>query len=363
MDWCRCVREATSASYFELAILKRDMAWIGLDIGGANLKAAFPHLPDCPAMEMPFPMWTDWQKLDQAITKLVGRADSTDSIAVTMTGELADNFESRRAGVCYIADAVERVFQGRRIAYYACDGVWRSRSKLEQNWDLVAAANWHATATWGSRLLPDQTGVVIDVGSTTTDVSLMRSGSVASGSRNDLQRLSTGELLYVGADRTPVCGLLTHVQYGQQRISLANELFATVGDAAIWKGLAPEFPDLTQTADRRPKTRLASGQRMARMLCRDLDDLEPALVDAMADQTIAAATAAIAEAISQQLTTANAQVSHALVLGEGQFLACEALKSLDSNLEVVLLGDEVGEMASVCGPAHAVAVLASEDLG
>ena len=125
------------------------MAWIGLDIGGANLKAAFPGSPDCPAMEIPFPMWTDWQRLEEAIAKLVRNAGATDSIAVTMTGELADCFENRRAGVFYIADAIERVFQNRRIVYYSCDGVWRSREELEQDWDLVAAANWHATATWG----------------------------------------------------------------------------------------------------------------------------------------------------------------------------------------------------------------------
>ena len=337
------------------------MAWIGLDIGGANLKAAFPCSPDSPAMEMPFSMWTDWQELEDAIVKLVGHLDSTDSVAVTMTGELADNFESRRAGVFYIADAVERVCQNRRIVYYCCDGVWRSRKELEQDWDLVAAANWHATATWGARLLPDRSGVVIDVGSTTTDVSLMKDGDVVTDSQNDLQRLTTGELLYVGADRTPICGLLSHVVYAQQRIALANELFATVGDAAIWKGLAPEFPDLVQTADGRPKTRLSCGQRMARMLCRDLDDLESDLIDAVADQTIAAVEAAIGDAIRKRLAGTDVKVAHALVVGEGQFLVTEAIKAINSNIEVVSLSDEIGKMASVCGPAHAVAVLASED--
>ena len=334
------------------------MAWIGLDIGGANLKAAFPDSPDCPAMEMPFPMWTDWQMLEEAIAKLVRHASAADSIAVTMTGELADCFENRREGMLYIADAVERVCTNRRIVYYSCDGVWRSRKETEDVWDLVAAANWHATATWGARLLPDRSGVVVDIGSTTTDVSLVKDGVVVTGSQNDLQRLTTGELLYVGADRTPICGLLNHVQYGQQRIALANELFATVGDAAIWKGLAPELPDSMQTADGRPKTRVSSGQRMARMLCRDLDDLESDLIDALADQTIAAAETAIGDAISKRL--ANAKVARALLAGEGQFLACEVIKAISSDIEVVFLADEIGEMASACGPAHAVAVLASE---
>jgi uncharacterized hydantoinase/oxoprolinase family protein len=49
-----------------------------------------------------------------------------------------------------------------------------------------------------------------------------------------------------------------------------------------------------------------------------------------------------------------------LVVGEGQFLTLEAIKVLTSSIAVVSLADEIGEMASACGPAHAVAVLASE---
>ena len=114
-----------------------------------------------------------------------------------------------------------------------------------------------------------------------------------------------------------------------------------------------------QTADGRSKTRLSSGQRMARMLCRDLVDLESELIDALADQTIAAAQSAIGDTISKRLANTDAKVSYALVVGEGQFLVSEAI---NSNIQLVPLADEIGEIASACGPAHAVAVLASEDL-
>jgi probable H4MPT-linked C1 transfer pathway protein len=279
-----------------------------------------------------------------------------------MTGELADNFESRKTGVLYIADAVERVCENRRVVYYCCDGQWRSRQQLDRDWDLVAAANWHATAIWGARMLPNGTGLVIDVGSTTTDLSIVADGEVSTASRNDLQRLTTGQLLYVGAGRTPICGLLDDVQYRQQRIALANELFATVGDAAIWKRLVPESAKHTQTADGRPKSRTKCGQRMARMLCRDLVDLEIDLIDAMADQTISAAAVAIGDAISRMIADCGEKISHALVLGEGKFLATQALERFNSEMKVVLLADEVNELTSACGPAHAVAVLASEQL-
>jgi uncharacterized hydantoinase/oxoprolinase family protein len=51
-----------------------------------------------------------------------------------------------------------------------------------------------------------------------------------------------------------------------------------------------------------------------------------------------------------------------LVLGEGKFLATQALERFNSEMKVVLLADEVNELTSACGPAHAVAVLASEQL-
>ncbi len=337
------------------------MPWIGLDIGGANLKAAFPDTPDQPAVEMPFPMWTDHQQLETAIEKLVRMAGDHDAVAVTMTGELADCFETRSQGVSYIADVVERVCLGRRIVYYACDGNWRSRSALEMDWDLVAAANWHATATWGARLLPHRSGMVIDVGSTTTDISRLTNGTLQSGSRNDLDRLTSGELLYIGADRTPICGLLNHVRYGDQNIPLANELFATIGDAAIWKRLAAERAEFNQTADGRAKTRRACGQRMARMLCRDLADLNLDLIDALASQTIDAAQTAIGDAVSKRTVAGGCSIQNVLVAGEGSFLIDRVIETISPDTRLISMSDVVGVNVSDCGPAHAVAVLASEN--
>jgi len=85
------------------------------------------------------------------------------------------------------------------------------------------------------------------------------------------------------------------------------------------------------------------------------------MIDALAGQTIAAAAAAIGDTIRKQLANTESKVAHALVVGEGQFLVTEAIKAIGSNIKVVSLADEIGEMASVCGPAYAVAVLASED--
>ncbi|MEX2559527.1 MAG: tetrahydromethanopterin-linked C1 transfer pathway, partial [Pirellulales bacterium] len=76
------------------------MSWLALDIGGANLKAAdglgF-------AVARPFPLWQRPQALAGEIARLLADAPAAERIAVTMTGELADCFSTKREGVAAIA--------------------------------------------------------------------------------------------------------------------------------------------------------------------------------------------------------------------------------------------------------------------
>ena len=345
---------------------------IGLDIGGANLKTAFVSVGKngdailCHDMERPFPMWTQWQQLDVALCELRQQAprESLGMVAVTMTGELADGFKNRRDGVFHIADCVERVFSGQRIVYYSCDGNWRSRDELDQTWDQVAAANWHATARWLACRLPAPPTFVVDMGSTTTDVSIIENGIVSSRSKHDLERLQNQELLYVGADRTPVCGLLNEVVYESVKIPLANELFATIGDCLIWKRAIPEQPAETQTVDGRPKTRVYCGQRIARLLCRDLSDLESELIDAIAEQTIESVRNQLRQLISAHLNRSN--VNRAYILGQGRALVRELFEA--SFPQIDLIDDPSSESKngsqtlSCTSPAHAIAFLAMKEL-
>ena len=77
---------------------------LGLDIGGANLKAA--HTSGA-AKSVPFALWRDPGGLDAALGRLVAEMPPFDVLAVTMTGELCDCFASKREGVNHILDAVE----------------------------------------------------------------------------------------------------------------------------------------------------------------------------------------------------------------------------------------------------------------
>src|SRR3954470_18939597 len=67
-------------------------AWLALDVGGANLKAA--HSSGA-ASSTPFPLWKRPEQLAAAIRKLVGAMPPAERSAVTMTGELCDCFRTK----------------------------------------------------------------------------------------------------------------------------------------------------------------------------------------------------------------------------------------------------------------------------
>src|ERR1700739_3567856 len=77
---------------------------LGLDIGGANLKAAHTNGT---ARLHPFELWKTPDDLPDAIRDLLKIMPKSDFLAVTMTGELCDCFESKRQGAQAILDAVK----------------------------------------------------------------------------------------------------------------------------------------------------------------------------------------------------------------------------------------------------------------
>src|SRR5947209_17441931 len=96
-------------------------AVLGLDVGGANLKAASA---DGFARSRPFALWKDPAGLTGALRDLLRDGPPHDALAVTMTGELCDCYETKRQGVLAILDAVAAV--AGRISV----PVWRPHDRL-----------------------------------------------------------------------------------------------------------------------------------------------------------------------------------------------------------------------------------------
>src|SRR5207245_8480233 len=110
--------------------------------------------------------------------------------AATMTGEMVDLFADRAQGVAGIADRLAQCL-GPGLLLFDAAGSWRAPGEAGERWQEIASANWCATA----RLLAARTGdaVLVDIGSTTTDLIPLRGGRVATLATSDSDRLATGE--------------------------------------------------------------------------------------------------------------------------------------------------------------------------
>ena len=92
---------------------------LGLDIGGANLKAA--HSTGVVFLR-PYALWKNPDGLPEALRQLVRESPPHDQLAVTMTGELCDCFETKRHGVAAILAAVDALAGHSPVRVWRTDG-------------------------------------------------------------------------------------------------------------------------------------------------------------------------------------------------------------------------------------------------
>jgi hypothetical protein len=333
------------------------MSWIGLDVGGANLKAA-DGLGW--ARSVPFALWRDPSGLASALAALLRDAPNADRLAVTMTGELCDCFESKSAGVHHILDAVEAVAEQRKVAVYLVDGRFVTCDEARQSPRLAAASNWHALARFACRYVLGASGLVIDVGSTTTDIIPIAGGEVAARGRTDTERLIHRELVYTGVGRTPICAVVRSLPIGGRDCPIATELFATTADAYVILAELGEDPDANWTADGRGLIKELAKQRLARMVCADACELDGEEFERMASAIRDSQCVELESAVEVVIGLMSRPPSTVVVSGAGDFLARAVLKRHFSSELVISLSQELGCQLSRCAPAHAVAVIAQE---
>jgi probable H4MPT-linked C1 transfer pathway protein len=328
---------------------------IGWDVGGVNTKVARVVSGEVLAVRgRPYELQRAPHQLGPLLRELafeVG-AGAGDAHAVTMTAELSQMFRTKRDGVTFVLDAVEAAFPTSVVRVYAVDGRWLGPEEARQAPIAVAAANWAATAHVIAGHLPD--ALLIDIGTTTTDIIPIVGGAVAVEGFTDPERLASGELVYTGALRTPTEAIATHVPFRGVRAGVSADGFALAGDVHVWRGdLAPA--DYTcPTPDGRPATREFAGERLARVVCADRELLDEAAVSSIADALAAAQVARIAMAIERVLVR-QPSLRIAVVTGLGAFLGHAAAHA--AGLRVVPLAARLGEGAARCAPAASVALL------
>jgi probable H4MPT-linked C1 transfer pathway protein len=362
--------------------LRTSKTIVGIDVGGANLKLGAWLEPAAPiSVAEVFPLWKHPDRLGEAAASLLerlvprdprGGGRLLDGLAVTMTGELADCFATRREGVERIVEQLASVVPRQRISVYAVGGTWRTVDEAIANPWQVAASNWHALANWLGRWQPTadycRRAVLVDIGSTTVDVLPLENGQCATRARTDRDRLQKGQLVYTGVARTPVCAIVPTLNVRGQPIPVMGEFFATADDAYLALGLAAEDLQDTATADGRPRTAHCARGRLARMVGEDTETLAAAEINQLADQIIAAQARRVADALEANLA-ALAEVDslspcnepRLIFTGHGWELFERARALLPRTYEVFALPAVLSLQASRSAPALAVAWLRAAD--
>jgi probable H4MPT-linked C1 transfer pathway protein len=326
---------------------------LGLDVGGANLKAAHS---DGIARLQPFALWKDPGRLPTVLRDLLAAMPAADALAVTMTGELCDCFPTKRDGVAFIISAVRGAVRmaggGLPVCVWLTDGRFGSAREARAAPQRAAAANWHALATFAGRFIAEGPGLLVDIGSTTADVIPLCDGRPVPEGLTDEKRLRSRELVYTGVRRTPVCALV--------RGAVAAEVFATTLDVYLALEEAPEDGG-TDTADGRPASRSCAHARLARMLGGDAETCTPRQTRRLAARAARAQEQLLRRAVARVSRRLPAPPRAAVLAGSGEFLARRVLWGMTKpGPNLVSLAERLGPGLSSAACAYAVAVLAAE---
>jgi probable H4MPT-linked C1 transfer pathway protein len=335
------------------------MSIVGWDIGGVNTKVAYLDGRALVVRSRPYELQRAPDRLGSLLRELLVECGAPQNArhAVTMTAELSQMFRTKREGVAFVLDAVEHAFPLAPVYVYTVDGAFISPQEARIDPLRVAAANWAATAAAVGRYFPD--AILIDIGTTTTDIIPVEHGEPVPVARTDPGRLASGELVYTGVVRTPVEAIASHVTIDGQQTSVAAEGFALSGDVHVWRGaLSPE--DYSVTApDGRPATREFAGERLARSVCADREMLNAGSISEIADAFANAQVDRIVEAL-RRVAARHPAIDTAVVAGLGAFVAMDAASAL--GLATQSLASAVGHDAARSAPCAAVAsLLASAD--
>lgn len=338
-------------------------AILGWDIGGVNTKAVRLG-PDCGGLAvrslcLPYELQQDPSSLGPALrsaAQQLGASPADRYHAVTMTAELSQAFRTKREGVGFVLDALQGAFPGGRFHVYTVTGRFVSPLEARALALDVAASNWAATAQWVSGMVP--TCILIDIGTTTTDLIPILNGRVAALGRTDAERLLSGELIYTGALRTPAEAVARRVPLWGGMAGVSAEGFALMGDVHLWLGRLATEDYTSRTADGRPATREHAGERLARVVCADREMLDEAAIDRIAAALARAQVLSIVRAL-KTIRGRHPEIGTAVVTGLGHFIAAEAAHA--AGLMVSPLADRLGS-AALTAPAAAVAWLLRESM-
>lgn len=339
---------------------------IGWDVGGVQVKAArvesragHPRVTRTAVRALEI-----WRHRDQLPVILKGLAgelsvEVTAVHALTMTAELSDAFRDKREGVLFVMDGLDEAFPRSAAFALDSDGVFVPLTAARTRPLGFAATNWIASALYAAPRIGE--GILVDVGSTTTDIIPIREGRLACEGRTDLDRLVAGELVYSGVLRTNPNTLTSTVPVRGRPCRLAAEQFAVMADVYLILGLIEAEDYACPTPDGRAASPTASRERLARLVCADREMLSESEIVGIARYLRERHLQVIGEGLLQVLSRWEGLSAITVApCGAGAFLASAVAARL--GLEVLPATELWGD-ASVTLPAAAAACLLANHLG
>jgi (4-(4-[2-(gamma-L-glutamylamino)ethyl]phenoxymethyl)furan-2-yl)methanamine synthase len=333
----------------------------GYDVGGAHLKIALAEDGrTIAAAQIPCPLWEGLDRLDAAIAHAAPFAARADAHAATMTGELCEIFADRAAGVAAIVDRLEALL-GAHVRIWMGPRGFGTPDEARADPMSAASTNFLATAELVTRHYDE--AVLIDMGSTTTDIIPVAGERLVPRALTDGERLATGELVYTGLTRTDVSAVARTVVFRGRKQRLAAGNFAAMADVRRILGELPDDVDQMETADRRGKSLEESLARFARCLGRDRRDAKLADWREAAVQIAAAQMEEIRTALLSASNLAGLAIDAPVIaagVGAPQVfdLAERVGRRAHAFAESANALPECAEWATRCAPAVAIALLA-----
>jgi probable H4MPT-linked C1 transfer pathway protein len=334
----------------------------GFDIGGANTDLAIVnfdedgYIIDIKTDFQYLPMWKCKEELSQVLTDLIGsEIGGIDAIGVCMTAELVDAYQTKSEGVLDIARRVGETFN-LPIGYVGLEGII-DYNHLQRNPFQAAAANWIATSRLAAKINPDC--IMIDTGSTTTDIIPLKNGRECAQGRSDLQRLQTGELVYTGTLRTNVATIVDKVPLNNTGVRVASELFAISADAHLLLENISEEDYNCETPDGAGKSPVDCMRRISRVICGDLDILSTSDIMEISGFIVQKQVEQVTEAL-MEVATRNG-IFNVVTTGLGMDVIAASASEL-AGIPRISMDQLLSREECVVAPAVGTAVLMEEYL-
>ncbi len=265
--------------------MKDNIIILGLDIGGANTKAALilfddKNIENTFSYIEYFPFWEkSITNLDNLFKNIIERfiiksgfnLDDLSYIAITITAELSDAFQTKREGILTVLNALKKVFPIKKQYFISHSGKFITFDEVKNNPLNIAAANWVSTALYLGKFVPNC--ILIDSGSTTTDIIPIVDSKPVTKGDNDITRMINHELIYTGGLRATIPSITHFVPYRGNMVRISFEKFALVSDVHMIMGNITEKDYINDTADNRPKKLEYCYARLARIICMDIESI------------------------------------------------------------------------------------------